>query len=240
MDCFLKKIFDGKGEKDELVHLQFQKFSRGEFKDRAVLIYSFNKGKYNISTTAEYGNEFVRAVAERIGPNKTKVTGVLVSTRDLKGQLNFVSIKQFAGVKQYILDCEMTGDEILELCKKFPTSFLGFSFSTPDKATELKIKAKAPKSGKPSAKADQMPKADFCKLITFDKSLARNFAFDAEIDDGTKKAEINHVFHITDIILPKDEKDIAKIREMAERKGKIIRTLKIDEKVVKKEREFLA
>jgi len=35
MDCFIKKIFDGKN--DEFVHLQFQKFSRGEFTDRAMV-----------------------------------------------------------------------------------------------------------------------------------------------------------------------------------------------------------
>src|SRR3989344_7718161 len=102
MDSFIKKIFDGKT--DELVHIQFQKFSRGEFKDKAVILYSYSKDKYSLSTTYEYSNDFARAMAEKLGDSKTKVTGVIVSTRDLTGQVNFVDKKQFAGVKQYILD----------------------------------------------------------------------------------------------------------------------------------------
>jgi len=35
MDCFIKKILEGK--KDEFVHIQFQKFSRGIFNDRAMI-----------------------------------------------------------------------------------------------------------------------------------------------------------------------------------------------------------
>lgn len=241
MDCFLKKVFEGKAENDELCHIQFMKFSRGEFKDKAVMNFSKNKNGYAISTTAEYGNEFVRAMAEKLENNKTKVTGVIVSTRDLTGEINFSGKKQFAGVKQYIIDSEMTGNELMGLCNRFPYSFLGLSFSC--NGSELKIKPKAPKSGKPSTKASdpQNVKADFCKLITNDKNLARNFIFDSEVNlDMNKKVQINNIFVVNDIILPPGEKDPAKMRELAKRKGKILRTLNIDGNIIKKESEFLA
>jgi hypothetical protein len=238
MDCFLKKIFEGKGEKDQLVHVQFQKFSRGEFRDKAVILYSKSKDKYSISTTYEYANELVRLMAEKLGSNKARITGAIVSTRDLKGQLNYSSIKQFAGVKHYVLDIDMSGNVLIELNNKLPTAFFAISMKIGD--SELKIKPKAPISGKPSTKADAGPKADFCKFYTNDKNLLKGFVFDDEINENVKKAEINHIYLISNIEIPKGETDPAKMRENAIRAGKIIRTLKIEDKVIKKEHEFKA
>lgn len=236
MDCFIKKIFDGKT--DDLVHVQFQKFSRGEFKDKCPIIYSNSKGKHSLSTGYEYANEFVRALAEKLGSSKTKVTGAIVSTRDLTGQINFVNKKQFAGVKQYVLDTDMSGDELINLLNKFPTAFFALSLKVDE--TELKTKPKAPISGKPSTKADAEPKSDFCKLYTSDKDLLKSFVFDNEITADTKKATIKHIYMIEDIIVPKNETDPLKMRELAVRKGKIIRIVTIDEKVTKKEHDFSA
>ena len=239
MDCFIKKIFDNKT--DKIIHIQFQKFSRGEFKDKAVILYSHSKDKYTLSTTYEYANEFVRALADILGTSKAQVTGVLVSTRDLKAELKYTSIKQFAGVKQYILEGEMTGKEILSLLDKFPTAFFALSFKLAD-GTELKTRAKAPISGKPSTKADAAPRADFCKLYTTNRDIVKKFVFDSEILDNpnVKKAEIKHIFLVNDIELPKGEVDPKLIRENAIRKGKIIRQIKIDEVSTKKEHDFTA
>ena len=78
MDFFIKKIFDGVS--DDLVHLQFQKYSRGTFKDKSIVIAKNSKGLYSISTTSEYASEFVRAVAEELGDAPVKVTGAVIST----------------------------------------------------------------------------------------------------------------------------------------------------------------
>jgi hypothetical protein len=238
MEGFIKKIFDGKT--DNLVHAQFQKFSRGEFKDKAVILYSNSKDKYTLSTTYEYANEFARMMAEKLGDSKTNITGVIVSTRDLTGMVNFSDKKQFAGVKQYVLNGEMSGKQIIDLLDKLPVAFFALSFKVGE--NEIKIKPKAPISGKPSTKGgDATPKADFCKFYTTDKELLKNFVFDNEIlSSSAKKAEINHTYIINDITLPKGETDPARIRELAIRKGKVIRTIKIDEKVIKKEHDFSA
>ncbi|MFA6023222.1 MAG: hypothetical protein WC781_03985 [Candidatus Pacearchaeota archaeon] len=233
MDSFIKKIFEGRV--DNSVHIQFQKFSRGEFRDRAMINASKSKDKYSIATTYEYAVEFVRSVAEKIlAGQKVKVTGVVVSTRDLKGELNFKSIKQFMGIKQYILDDLMSKEDILKLCDKFPNSFLGLSFSVGD--TELKIKPKAPKSAKPST-SDKGPSVDFCKLKTNDLNLVKSILFDVE---DFKKVQISHEFLITDIEIPKNESDPAKMREMAIRKGKIVRHLNLDGKLITKDILFQA
>ena len=232
---FIKKVFSGKVDNE--THLQFQKFSRGEFRDRALIKAKRQGNGFSISTGSEFANELVKTVAEKLGSNKTKVTGAIVSTLDLK-DLDFKDKKQFQGVKRYILDNEMTGTEILNLLQEFPRAFFALTFVAGD--TKLKIKPKAPKSGKPSSKSDEGPKADFCNIKTPDPKIAEDFIFE---QPGFKEAEINHTCFIKDIIIPKElktEKDFAKIREAAIRKGKILRRAKIDGQTMKEEKEFEA
>lgn len=234
MDFFIKKIFDGKT--DELIHLQFQKFSRGNFRNRAMIRAKFSAKGFNVSTTAEFANELVRAVAERLGEKSTNVTGIVVSTSDLTGKLEFNGKKQFMGIKQYIINGEMNGNKIIELCDNFPECFIGLSFNAGE--TELKIKPKAPKSAKPSTKsADEPQKIDFCKLKTTDKDLIMALIFETS---DFKSAEIFHDFIIEDIDLPTDAKDPNELRRLAKRKGRIVRRSIIDGKQEMKEIKFVA
>jgi len=229
---FIKKIFQNKS--DNLVHLQFQKFGRGEFRDKALINAKKSGGRYIISTTSEFANGFVRVTGEKLGSNKAKVTGAIISTSDLREKLDFKEIKQFQGVKKYIIDKEMTGDEILSLLEKFPKAFFALSFKCDKDSTVLKIKPKAPKSGKPGTK-EKKTKPGFCKITTTDKILAEDFVFEAP---DFKKAEITHQFIINEIIKPEGETDYAKIRELAKRKGKIIREALVDGEKIRKEIGF--
>lgn len=231
---FIKKIVDG--QLDESIHLQFMKFSKGEFRDRAMIKAKHSGKKYTINTTAEFANELVKFVAEKLGSEKTRITGAIVSTSDLKDKLDFKEIKQFQGVKRYLVDKEMSGEEISSLLEEFPKTFFALSFSTDKENTILKIKPKAPKSGKPG-KGDEEPKIDFCKIITEDPIVGKSFVFEKP---EFKEAIIKHVFFITDIVKPKDEKDFSKIREMSKRKGKIVRISNIDGNEMKKDIEFEA
>ena len=70
---FINKMFQGRP--DESVHLQFQKFGKGEFRDRALINAKKSGNKYVISTTAEFVNYLVREIAEKLGSNKTSITG---------------------------------------------------------------------------------------------------------------------------------------------------------------------
>ena len=60
---FIKNIFEGKI--DESVHFQFQKFSKGEFRNRAIIEGKNSNGKYTLKTSAEFANELVKIVAEK-------------------------------------------------------------------------------------------------------------------------------------------------------------------------------
>src|SRR3989344_700114 len=143
---FIKRIADK--NIDDSVHIQFQKFSRGIFKNRAVLKVKNSKGKYTINSGPEFSNEMVRVMTEKLGSQRVLVTGAIVSTLDFSGKIEFKEKKQFQGVKRYILEKEMSKEEILSLIDESPKSFYGLSF-TVDSENSLKIKPKAPKSGKP-------------------------------------------------------------------------------------------
>ncbi len=240
MDCFIKKIFNQRS--DNLVHIQFQKFSRGEFKNKAMIRLKNNAGKFNMDTTYEYARELVMSLAEKLGNNKTHVTGALVSALDLSG-FEYTERKMAMGARKYMIDTEMTGNQILELCENQTKAFIALSFNVGE--DELKIQPKSPKSAKgasSSKKEDAEAKIDFCKLKTSDFKLVEGFVFDSEAKNA-KKVEIKHDFIIEEIVISpelKKEKDFAKIREMAERKGKISRKLDVDGKKFNKECNFKA
>ena len=233
---FIKNIADGKI--DKLVHLQFQRFSKGEFQNRALIGAKNSSGKYTIKTSAEFANELVRAMAEKLGEETTKVTGAIVSTSDLKDKLDFEELKQFQGVKKYLMDKDMTGKEILSLLEEFPKTFFALSFNVGE--DKLKIKPKAPKSGKPGKEKDGGPKADFCTLKTKDAEIGKSFVFEKP---DFKVANINHTYFIEDMVIPEELKkseDFAKIREEAIRKGRIVRKAIIDDVEMIKEIPFEA
>lgn len=233
MESFINKIFSGKT--DNLVHLQFEKFSRGEYREKAMIKAKCSKGAYSISTTAEFANDFVRAFAHMLGKNKAKVSGVIISTRDLSGIVQYDSKKQFMGIKQYGINKELSGEEITALCNEIPRSFFALSMNAP--FGELKIKPKAPKSMKPSSGGDKGPKVDFCKVKTTSKELVKAFIFETA-DFSTFEAE--HTFKITDIELPKGVTDPLQLREKAIRKGTIVRKIKLDGKDKTEEKGFVA
>ena len=233
---FIKKVFDGKIDND--VHLQFQKYSRGNFRNKAEIHAKQSKGKFTINTGADFANDLVKDMARKLGSEKTNVTGAVISTSDLTGKIKFKSKKQFQGVKNYGIDEEMSGNEILRLLEEFSKTFFALSFKTGD--SELKIKPKAPKSGKPGKETEERKKPDFCKLTTTDKNLALEFIFEKP---NFKGAEINHTYFIEEIKIPenlRNEKDFAIVREKSLRKGRIVRTAKIDGKEIREEKEFEA
>ena len=232
---FIKKIFDN--QIDNSIHLQFQKFSKGEFRNRALVEAKKSKSGYKIKTSAEFANELVKAMAKKLGERKTLVTGAIISTSDLRNELKFEEIKQFQGVKRYLINNELSGKEILELSEKFPKTFFALSFSGGEDI--LKIKPKSPKSGKPGKENEEI-KVDFCSLKTSDSEIGKNFVFEKP---DFNNALIKHIFLIEKIEIPeelKNSKDFAKIREESKRVGKIIREAEIDGEKTKVEKNFSA
>ena len=221
MDFFIHKLYKNTG--DALSHLQFEKFSRGTFADRAIVQGKFSKGNYSFVTTSEYAIEFIRDCAGELGDRKTNVTGVIISTKALPSNIQHHGISQFMGVKKYAISGEYSGHEIISMCDSVPRAFIALSFSTGK--SELKIKPKAPKSAKPSSPTEDGPKVDFCKLKTTNPEFAKKLFFEVS---EFNKAEARHTFEIKDIEVPKNETDPVKMRENAIRVGKVVRKLTVD------------
>ena len=72
---------------------------------------------------------------------------------------------------------------------------------------------------------------------TIDKNIGESFVFEKP---DFSEALITHTFFIAEIVPPEGEKDYSKIREMAKRKGKIVRKAEIDGKDMSQEFEFEA
>ena len=234
MESALKKIFSGKS--DSFVHNEFIKFGKGKFENKYLLECKKQKDKWSIKTSAEFANFLVRACLEKAN-GEIDVQGVIVSTNDLRGEAKFEieRIKQFAGVKQMVVNCRTNALNILELMNKYPRAFYALSFSTP--AFVLKIKPKAPKSGKPSSKEGEGPKCDFCSLKTSDREIIEDLFFDFP---NFNEIKIKHTIEINQIILPSGIEDPVKIRELAKKKGRIIREIEVDGRKEIKEKEFEA
>jgi hypothetical protein len=239
MESAINKIFNNKI--DGIVHYEFVKFSRGIFNNRYLLEGKKQKDKWVVKTGNEFANFFVRTLADKLGASSTDVKGIIVSTRNLKEMecfhdiLAHAHVKQFMGVKQFQIEQQLTGNEIQKLIAGSPTSFFALSFCAGE--DELKIKPKAPKSGKPGTKTkdDDGPKADFCSLKTSDKEIIRDLFFDFP---DFKEIKINHTIEIKDIQIPKDAKTPEEKREKAVRKGVMKRIVNADGKREVKEKAF--
>ena len=214
---FIKKVFEG--VKDDFVHNQFVRFGKGEYGGRAVLSLWKTK-KIKVKSSFEYANDFVLFVANLENLN---FKGFIWSKNEIEG----LSGEKKAG--KYIYEVSnFTSEQV----KEFSEKAYYFLLNCDAEEIKLKIKKKLPKPGKGEGKVDDK----FCQLELDEKYYSKfkeDFFWD--VPEG-KKIEIAHKFVITEIVMPKtEEKDFAKIREMALRKGKIIREGEIDGKEYKKE-----
>jgi|SRR3989344_142864 len=233
MENTINKIFNDRI--DNSVHEEFIKFSRGEYLNRYLLEGKRQKDKWVVKTGCEFANFLVRKCLPQ--NEKIKISGIIVCTIDIKADVKFPieRVKQFMGIKQLVINTEVNSNEIIELMNKYTKAFFALSFSTPHGT--LKIKQKAPKSAKPSTKTEDEPKADFCSLITTDTQIIDDLFFDKK---EFKEIKIKHKLKIDSVILPENVTDPVKMRELAKKKGVIIREITVDSQKEIKEKEFIA
>ena len=232
MKNIINKIFSE--QIDEEVHSEFIKFSRGIFENRYLLEGRKQPEKWSIKSSSEFANYFVRRGLENT-PGRIKITGAIISTLDLTKDIVFKieETKRYMGIKQLIINSEIDAKEIINLMNKYPRVFFALSFSI--QGYELRIKAKAPKSGKPGTKSEGEPKTNFCFLKTTDNSLVEDLFFDSL---GFKEIAIKHTLEVKDIEISENEKDPVKMRERAIRKGVLVRKITVDDKTERKEFPF--
>jgi len=230
----IKKIFDGVF--DEGVHSAFLKFGRGEYKNRYMIEGKKQATKWGIKTSAEFANFFVRRC---LPVGMIQVKGVIISTVDLSEEVDFEIKKKsnFQGIRKLQIDTEVEGQKILDLMDKYPKYFFALTFKTD--YCELKIKAKAPKSGKPGKAGEDGPKVDFCSLKTTNQEIVKELLFGV---GDFKEVKVNHTLKIEDIVYPSDFEKMKPedVREQSKRKGVVVRKVVVDGKESEREAGFEA
>ena len=229
---FIKKIFEG--EIDEAVHEQFVRFGKGRYGNRFIISLWKTK-KIKIKTSFEFANDLVDLCSDF---GNSKVSGFVLSKTNLSDFMSENNIEGNSKSKRSGLyfqndidNQELTKEQIKKLSE---VSYL-MLLDLEGEGFSLKIKKKLPKPGKNEKKID----SKFCQLEIDEKfySKVKDDLFWDVVD--SKKININHTMTINEIIPPKDEKDFAKIRELAKRKGKIIRKITIDGNETETEKEFI-
>ncbi len=231
----IKKIFDG--AINEEVHIAFLKFGRGTYKNKYIIEGKKQAKNYAIKTGAEYANFLVKRCLN--GITSVKAKGVIVSTLDLRDEIKFdlKKVSNFQGVRKHVIDGEINSEEIFALMDKYPKAFFALTFK--GDGFMLKIKPKAPTSGKPGKEKGSGPAADFCSLKTGDEDLLKELFFGIT---SFEKVRISHEIDVTDIVYPADMENLkpAEIREMAKRKGILKRVADVDGDVRESQVEFVA
>jgi len=206
----LKKIFEKKV--DESTKRYFLRFGRGRF-DRRFLI-SFNVGKkIKLKGSFEWANDFVIFAKEN---GVHKFSGK-VMTRDKTAG---VEGKKKGGVFVYEIE-----DGVID---KFENVYY-YLLNADNSDIILKEKKALPKPGKDAGKIDD----GFCVMELDLKHwdlVKKTFFWDAP---DCKKCVIEHTLEINHIDIPANATP-EKIRELAVRKGRIIRKMNCDGKMVEK------
>ena len=232
----MKKIFEGVSDNE--IHNDFMKFSRGEFKDKYIIEAKKQANKTAIKTTAEFTNSIERICLQSLsGP--TQIKGVIASTTDLSEELGLPIKKKsnFQGVRKLEIDTEVDPQKILNLMEKYSKVFFALTFKTNE--IDLKVKPKAPTSGKPGKAKEDGPKADFCTLKTNNQKIINELLFDVS---NFKELKIKHTINITDIIYPDNMDSLSpkEVREQAKRKGVVVRNSVVDGNEFVSRKEFIA
>ena len=222
---FIKKIFENKI--DDSVHRQFVRFGKGTYPGRAVTKITKQPDKIKIGTSFEMANDMVEFCSSL--SSNLKCAGLIIS----KEKMDLPGEKKKAGLLEYNINQNLTSDQIKNILEKCYACLLDIESS----GISLKSKKKLPKPGKAG---DLKIDDKFCQLeldIKYWSKVKSEFAFDMP---DFKKALAVHTYTITDIIMPKGEKDFEKIRLLAKRKGKITRKITLDKQETIKEKDFEA
>jgi hypothetical protein len=237
MEMVIKKIFE-KNFDDE-IHNDFLKFGRGEFRSRYLLEGKRQANKWSIKAGPEFANYLVKECLKKVS-GRVKVKGVIVTTMNLSDEELGFEIKKrgnFQGIRKLEIDTEIEVEKLNNLINKYPRVFYALSFSGDN--FDLKVKPKAPKSGKPGKESEEGPRADFCSVKTNDEGIIKELFFD---NPEYKEAVVNHTIFVEDIVYPKDFQKMRpeEVREQSKRKGKIVRKVVVDGKESVVEAEFVA
>ena len=217
MECFIRRVLEGRSDARD--HQYFVRFGKGIYGRRFLMKFDVGK-KIKMKGSFELANDFVRFVRSL---KAHPFSGKLFTKEKIAG----LEGRKKAGVFVY----EVEGNTL----EAFEHPYFALVDASDTEIT-LKIKKSLPKPGKDELKVDE----GFCVLELDLKYLSQvKDAFFWDVPN-CKKALIEHELQIREILFPAGEKDPVKIRELAKRKGTIVRKMQVDGKDLEKKYEVEA
>ncbi|MFX1366801.1 MAG: hypothetical protein ACFFCE_12635 [Promethearchaeota archaeon] len=244
-------ILDNPAQKYKNIHRHFYRYSKGDFIGPALKI-SQTKAKFTLKGSHEYEDLILEVVANGISsPNeKFDIKGKLISGADISEAINELgfnwnlkkSTGQTKNYKAEIIDStdKNTLIESIEAFRESSYFLLSFNINSNCKVT---TKKNIPQPSKKKVEEDDVNKRiQFCTGYLSNTKQNLNYMvenvipdFQSELPTNWKTLTIFNNYKISEIELPKNVNNSKLLRIMAIRKGKLTRTLDIDDEIIEKQ-----
>ncbi len=231
---FIKNIVnnnnDNNNKIDNHTHYAFTRYGSGEYPKEE---FKIKKSAKDIKIWAgfEYTNSLLKFITS-LCEGKIKINGVIITQEGIEETLNKYKLdfstkdkRGMRGLKktEYSIEGEITRENLLKMIDELYKFYLFLDINQGERTYKVKKKA-VPKIGK---ETDKFVSATIS--LSDDKSLKDEFLFDIDVNDF-KEISIFHTYKIDSIIVDEKliEKDPAKARLEAKRKGVLIRKVVVD------------
>ncbi|MBY9002365.1 MAG: hypothetical protein KGD73_00185 [Candidatus Lokiarchaeota archaeon] len=237
------------------IHRHFYRYSRGDFLGPALKIRA-TSAKITLKGTHEYEDLILESVVNSIedANSNFEIKGNLITGSDISKDLSKLGLewklkKSTGKTKNYksvILD-NVTKEQLLAGLEFFRSnSYVLLSFII-NPSCKITTKKNIPQPSKKTPEDDDLNKRiQFCTGILKNTKKNMDFILDSTLSDFKselpktwKSISILNNYKITEIETPKDLKDSRLLRIFAIRKGKMIRSIDVDDEVFEKQYDIV-
>lgn len=254
---FLKQIienpsFEEPAKEHMDVHKHFYRYSRGKFSGPAMKMKKYST-KITMKGSFEYEDAVQEIVTKTVPKNDINVEGIVITGRDIsdtlkKLGLNWELEEKSGKSKGYETEFSdtLSKDKVLQIIEELREHCYVMLNYKVNKYCQVKTDEKLPKPSKKNPIEDDIDKrVSFCRgyvetnqsniELVYDYILSD---FKSEMPNDWTDIILTNTYDIDEIEIPKDVKNSRMMRIMAIRKGKLIRTLKCDDKTFTREYSF--
>jgi len=231
------------------IHRHFYRYSKGDFIGPALRL-TISKARITLRGSHEYEDLIQEIVVKAIDADQIDVDGVLITGSDIDDDLQALGLdwklkKSTGKTKNYKAEIsdKITTDTFLKTIEKFRiNSYLLLSFNI-NPGCKVSTKKRIPQPSKKKAEDDDINKrVQFCTGVIDNTEKNLKLILDSALPDFRsdlpnqfKNLKLLNNYKIEEIILPKDVENSMLLRIMAIRKGKMFRSLQIDEDIIEKQ-----
>ncbi len=231
------------------IHRHFYRYSKGDFIGPALKIKK-TKARITLRGSHEYEDLIQEIVVKTITADQIDVDGVLITGSNISDDLQALGLdwklkKSTGKTKNYKAEIsdKITTDTFLKTIEKFRiNSYLLLSFNI-NPSCNVSTKKRIPQPSKKKVDEDDSNKrVQFCTGVIDNTEQNLELIIDSALKDFKsdlpnqfKKIVLLNNYKIEEIILPKDVDNSIMLRIMAIRKGKMVRSLEVDETIIEKQ-----